>query len=234
MTEDDQIAQGKSALSLPELIRARMQEHGWSYADLERYSGRVLTRGRWQQLGSGGPQKKFPDPASLTAIAAVLQLDITVVVLAAAQGVGLGVQHPGSDLARMLPPGSELLSERMRNAIVMMIGAAIAEAAEACPADYGPSHVARSAIGHGEVLNEQLQTAPNSRVIIEQAKGVLAQRGGLSIAVAFDRLRSYARNHSLRLSQVARQVIDTDLGADVLAENRPATEPKMTTPPVRA
>ena len=36
------------------------------------------------------------------------------------------------------------------------------------------------AIRHGEVLNEQLQTAPNSRVIIEQAEGVLAQHLGVS------------------------------------------------------
>lgn len=129
MTENDQIAHGKSVLSLADLIRARMREHGWSYRDLERHSGRVLTRGRWQQLGSGGPQKKFPDPASLTAIAGALQLDITLVVLAAAQGVGLAVQHPGSDLARLLPPGTEQLSEQMRNAILTMISAAIAEAA---------------------------------------------------------------------------------------------------------
>ncbi len=155
MTEDDQIAQGKSVLSLPELIRARMQEHSWSYGDLERHSGRVLTRGRWQQLGSGAQQKKFPNPASLTAIAAVLQLDITLVVLAAAQGVGLGVQHPGGDLARMLPPGTEQLSERMRNAILTMIGAAIAEAANACPADHGRG-------SRSQILIEVTSTVPRN------------------------------------------------------------------------
>ena len=77
------------------------------------------------------------------------------------------------------------------------------------------------AIRRGEVLNEQLQTALNSRVIIEQAKGVLAEHGNLSMDAAFDRLRSYARRHNLRLSEVARQVIDTDLAAAVLAT--PAT-----------
>jgi AmiR/NasT family two-component response regulator len=50
----------------------------------------------------------------------------------------------------------------------------------------------------------------NSRVIIEQAKGVLAQRGDLSMNSASDRLRSYARSRDLCLSEVARQVIDTD------------------------
>ena len=77
------------------------------------------------------------------------------------------------------------------------------------------------AIRRGEVLNEQLQTALNSRILIEQAKGVLAQLGHLTMDTAFDRLRSYARRHNLRLSAVAQQVIDTDLAAAVLAT--PAT-----------
>jgi AmiR/NasT family two-component response regulator len=70
------------------------------------------------------------------------------------------------------------------------------------------------AIRRGEVLSEQLQAALNSRVIIEQAKGVLAQRGNLSMHAAFDRLRRYARNHNVRLSEVAREVVETDLTAD--------------------
>jgi GAF domain-containing protein len=72
------------------------------------------------------------------------------------------------------------------------------------------------AIRRSEVLTEQLQAALNSRVIIEQAKGVLAQRGNLTMAAAFDRLRRHARTHNTRLSEVARQVIETDLAAAVL------------------
>lgn len=72
------------------------------------------------------------------------------------------------------------------------------------------------AIRRGEVVAEQLQTALNSRVIIEQAKGVLAQHGGLSMAAAFDRLRRYARTYNARLSEVARQVVETDLAAEML------------------
>ena len=72
------------------------------------------------------------------------------------------------------------------------------------------------AIRSSELVTEQLQTALNSRVIIEQAKGVLAQRGNLTMAAAFDRLRSYARTHNTRLSEVARQVVETDLAADIL------------------
>jgi transcriptional regulator with GAF, ATPase, and Fis domain len=74
------------------------------------------------------------------------------------------------------------------------------------------------AIRRGEVLSEQLQIALNSRIVIEQAKGVLAQRGELGMDVAFDRLRRYARHHNLRLTDVARQVVLTDLAADVLTD----------------
>jgi GAF domain-containing protein len=63
------------------------------------------------------------------------------------------------------------------------------------------------AIRHGEILTEQLQTALNSRVIVEQAKGVLAQTGGLAMDVAFDRLRRYARGHNQLLGDVARRVV---------------------------
>jgi GAF domain-containing protein len=74
------------------------------------------------------------------------------------------------------------------------------------------------AIRRGEVLSEQLQAALNNRVIIEQAKGVLAERGQLSMDAAFDRLRRYARRHSLRLSDVARQVVDTDFATKLLTD----------------
>lgn len=64
------------------------------------------------------------------------------------------------------------------------------------------------AIHHGEVVNEQLQAALHSRVVIEQAKGVIAQSQGVGMDVAFDRLRRYCRHHNLRLSKVARQIAE--------------------------
>lgn len=64
------------------------------------------------------------------------------------------------------------------------------------------------AIRRAETLSEQLQTALNSRLVIEQAKGLLRQHSALTLDSAFDRLRRYARSHNLRLSQVARDVID--------------------------
>jgi GAF domain-containing protein len=68
---------------------------------------------------------------------------------------------------------------------------------------------------------QQLQSALNSRVLIEQAKGVLAERGNVSVDVAFASIRGYARAHNSRLSDVARDVIDGRLNAAGLAELSP-------------
>lgn len=61
------------------------------------------------------------------------------------------------------------------------------------------------------VLSEQLQAALHSRVLIEQAKGVLAARAGVGIAEAFARMRAHARSHGLPLTGVAASVIDGTL-----------------------
>ena len=59
------------------------------------------------------------------------------------------------------------------------------------------------AITRGEVLSEQLQSALNTRIVVEQAKGALAQIHGGTPDEAFTRLRNYCRAHGLRLSAVA-------------------------------
>jgi GAF domain-containing protein len=59
-----------------------------------------------------------------------------------------------------------------------------------------------------DTLNEQLQTALNSRVIIEQAKGKLAERLGIDVNQAFSLLRDQARNRNERLSDLARAFVD--------------------------
>jgi GAF domain-containing protein len=58
----------------------------------------------------------------------------------------------------------------------------------------------------GEQLAEQLQTALNSRVAIEQAKGVLAEFAHVDMARAFEMLRHYSRNTQSRLSEVAAAI----------------------------
>jgi GAF domain-containing protein len=77
------------------------------------------------------------------------------------------------------------------------------------------------AIRRGEVLNEQLQSALNSRVIIEQAKGVVAQLLGLGMDDAFAVLRGRARQRNQRLADVARAAVHGDIGADDLRANLP-------------
>lgn len=66
------------------------------------------------------------------------------------------------------------------------------------------------AIRHGEVLSNQLQSALNSRVLVEQAKGALAQIHGESPDQAFIRLRTYCRTKHLRLIDVAQAVTNND------------------------
>ncbi|MEU6766396.1 ANTAR domain-containing protein [Streptomyces sp. NPDC046853] len=56
-------------------------------------------------------------------------------------------------------------------------------------------------------LNEQLRTALHTRIVIEQAKGFLAARRGISLAEAFDTLRRRARHHRVRLAVVAQDVL---------------------------
>lgn len=65
---------------------------------------------------------------------------------------------------------------------------------------------------------EQLQGALNSRVLIEQAKGVLAERAQVSVDTAFVCVRAYSRAHNRRLSDVARDIVEQRLAARELIE----------------
>jgi len=66
-------------------------------------------------------------------------------------------------------------------------------------------------VRRAETLAEQLQAALNSRVVIEQAKGRVAERLGLGMDAAFALLREHARNTNQRLTDVARQVIESPI-----------------------
>jgi GAF domain-containing protein len=67
------------------------------------------------------------------------------------------------------------------------------------------------AAAEAQVVNEQLQHALNTRIVIEQAKGVVAERAGLDMEQSFALLRNHARSHNLRLVDVAQAVIDGTL-----------------------
>jgi PAS domain S-box-containing protein len=69
-------------------------------------------------------------------------------------------------------------------------------------------------------LNEQLETALTSRVVIEQAKGMLAERRGTSVEEAFEALRKHARDHNASLHEVATAVVTLGLSPEPSAHRR--------------
>ena len=68
--------------------------------------------------------------------------------------------------------------------------------------------------------NEQLQTALESRIVIEQAKGVLSAQSGSSVGEAFRVMRSHARRTGEPLTAVAEAVVGRELGAAGLLRGR--------------
>jgi transcriptional regulator with GAF, ATPase, and Fis domain len=77
-----------------------------------------------------------------------------------------------------------------------------------------------------ETLNEQLQTALNSRVTIEQAKGKLAERLGVDMDEAFELLRNHARASNRRLSELARAFVDGSEKLPGISAARPPESPR--------
>jgi GAF domain-containing protein len=71
------------------------------------------------------------------------------------------------------------------------------------------------------LVAEQLQHALNSRVVIEQAKGVLAERQSVDMDGAFQSLRRHARNNNLKLTDVAQAVVRGELDPGALGERPP-------------
>lgn len=68
--------------------------------------------------------------------------------------------------------------------------------------------VQQRSLSQTELVNQQLQQALNSRVIIEQAKGILAERESIPMSQAFELLRSHARRTRRRLADLARGVVE--------------------------
>ncbi|CAN5451464.1 GAF and ANTAR domain-containing protein [soil metagenome] len=106
---------------------------------------------------------------------------------------------------------------RLRGAIIGALNLFHTDAGEMRPEDASVAQaladVATIAILHhnatleAQVVNQQLNFALNSRIAIEQAKGIIAEREKVSMESAFAALRSYARNNNERLADVARDVI---------------------------
>lgn len=68
-------------------------------------------------------------------------------------------------------------------------------------------------------LSAQLQTALTSRILIEQAKGMLIERSGLGPDEAFAQLRRYARDHNLKLTAAARDILANKIIIDPAARH---------------
>jgi GAF domain-containing protein len=86
--------------------------------------------------------------------------------------------------------------------------------------------VQERAISEAAVLADQLQRALSSRIVLEQAKGRLAERVGVDLDGAFSLLRRYARQHNRRLTDVAAAFLSDELGiVDLSPEAAPATTP---------
>jgi GAF domain-containing protein len=79
------------------------------------------------------------------------------------------------------------------------------------------------------VREDQLQHALNSRIAIEQAKGMIAERGGVDMDVAFARLRGFARNNNRGLTEVAEALVSGTISIDMIMHTRRTGPP--TAPP---
>lgn len=109
--------------NLQQLITEQKDLRNRSYGDYERMAGYVISRQRWQQLGTGARIKEFSEPATIKAMAEALEVDVAVVVLAMAKSLGLPIESgiAQSDLAVMLPPSARNLTAEQRDAVVRLV-----------------------------------------------------------------------------------------------------------------
>jgi GAF domain-containing protein len=72
------------------------------------------------------------------------------------------------------------------------------------------------AVNDARVVTTQLEAALESRIVIEQAKGIVAERNHVDIDTAFELLRGYSRTHNHLLRQTAHEIIEGTLSTDLL------------------
>jgi hypothetical protein len=75
-------------------------------------------------------------------------------------------------------------------------------------------------VRRGEEITDQLQGALNSRILIEQAKGALAQQMGISVEQAFTILRGHARRTNSKITEIANAVVENGLQIPAPAPTR--------------
>lgn len=112
-------------MDLSDLINAARGDR--SFRDLERLSAltpKPLSYGRWQQMASGRPAlRNFPDPDTIQSLATTLGVTERVVVLAAAESLGLNMTAEQSPLRDLLPAGSDTLTPRQMLAVLAVVQA---------------------------------------------------------------------------------------------------------------
>jgi transcriptional regulator with GAF, ATPase, and Fis domain len=104
----------------------------------------------------------------------------------------IGALNLFSDAPAALPAESVELGQALANAATIAI-------------------LHQRAVRHHEMIADQLQAALNSRVLIEQAKGMLAERLNITTDQAFTALRSHARANNRKLTDLSRAVISDGL-----------------------
>jgi len=112
----------------------------------------------------------------------------------------------------------QALPMRLRGAILGALNMFQVDAGEMRPADVAAAQaladvatiaiIQHRAASEAKLLNEQLSEALNTRIVIEQAKGMIAQQRGVDMEAAFTTLRDHARTHNLRLADLAHDVVD--------------------------
>ena len=122
------------------------------------------------------------------------------------------------------------LPMRLRDRVLGALNLFRAEPAQMTPADLATGQaladVATIALLQSRTVDDarrvsdQLEQALQSRVVIEQAKGILGERTGCDMSEAFDRLRGFARSRQARLSDVARQVVEGSLQPEAVHARR--------------
>lgn len=123
MPDEHTATNDQSVPNLQQLITEQKTLRNRSYGDYERMAGYVISRQRWQQLGTGARIKEFSEPATIKAMAEALEVDVAVVVLAMAKSLGLPIESgiAQSDLAVMLPPSARNLTAEQRDAVVRLV-----------------------------------------------------------------------------------------------------------------
>jgi GAF domain-containing protein len=76
------------------------------------------------------------------------------------------------------------------------------------------------ALNDARIITSQLEVALESRIVIEQAKGIVAERNHVSMDAAFELLRTYARNHNRLLSHTAQEVVAGAISTTELVESK--------------